>query len=500
MRAVITRDVNRLTPTSEQQMILDAFSTGEDLAIEAAAGSGKTASLLLCAEGTGKRGVYLAFNRALKEEAQLKFPDTVKVATTHGFAFGVVGKRYAHRLNAARQPWAACADMLRIRMGERFRGGELVIKPGGLARLAADMVNRFCYSKDAEITVAHMPYEDVFRPDELAWLAELLLPYARTYWDDVQQLDGKLRFGHDHYLKMWQLSAPVIRADYLLVDEMQDTNPCVYDVVDHQTHLQRVVVGDPHQALYGWRGAVDALSDFQVPTRLPLTMSFRFGDAVADVANVFLKLLGARHPVLGNPDRDSLVVQDMHRPRAVLTRTNGGAVEALLTALEDDLEVALVGGATDVLAFLEAAEALQDGRSSWHPELSLFKSWDAVLDHMEADPNSEFSMLVRLIHKYSTASLVKALRTTVPEQQADVVISTTHKAKGREFRTVQLGRDLQVRVLRDLYGVRPKLADDHASEQRLRYVAVTRAQDAVDLGPAEPTPRFEKVWAEAGLK
>lgn len=497
MRTVIQRP--SFTPTGEQQLILDSFRSGHDLAIEAMAGTGKTSSLLLCANHGQDRGVYLAFNRALKEEAQAKFPDTVKVATTHGYAFGAVGRQFAHRLKGARQPWAECARLLKLKNAVQLRNGDLVLKPGSLARLTADMVNRFCYSADTVIGLEHMPYDDKFNPEERTQLAVLLLPYAQTYWEDAQNPNGVLRYSHDHYLKAWALRQPRLDAAYLLVDEFQDTNPCVFDAVNRQTHLQRIVVGDPYQALYGWRGAVDALSRFNVATRLPLTLSFRFGNSIAEIANLFLEQMGAIHLLRGNPERNSSVC-DLSEPQAILTRTNAAAVEALLDALEDQLEVALVGGATNVLSFVEAAEILKQGGSTRHPDLSLFSTWDAVMDHVEADPVSEFSMLVRLFQTHGGATLSKALRTTVSEAAADLTISTTHKAKGREFSTVRLSRDLLARVITELYRHDPDaLANENPAEQRLRYVAVTRAEHKLDLGPMQSVKRFEKALAEAGL-
>ena len=50
-----------------------------------------------------------------------------------------------------------------------------------------------------------------------------------------------------------------------------------------------IYVGDAHQQIYAWRGAVNAMQQMPLPESR-LTTSFRFGDAIADVAN---NLLGA---------------------------------------------------------------------------------------------------------------------------------------------------------------------------------------------------------------
>ena len=58
-----------LTPTAQQQAILDAAATGEDVKIIAGAGSGKSSTLRLIAmdmERRGQTGIYIiAFNTAV---------------------------------------------------------------------------------------------------------------------------------------------------------------------------------------------------------------------------------------------------------------------------------------------------------------------------------------------------------------------------------------------------------------------------------------------------
>ena len=55
---------DQLTPTPEQDAIRALFSTGESLAIEAGAGTGKTATLKMLAEDAPEKRIqYVAFNR-----------------------------------------------------------------------------------------------------------------------------------------------------------------------------------------------------------------------------------------------------------------------------------------------------------------------------------------------------------------------------------------------------------------------------------------------------
>ena len=55
-----------MTPTEEQQAIIDAYRTGRNLVIEAGAGTGKTTTLkMLGTDKPGRKGIYIAYNKAI---------------------------------------------------------------------------------------------------------------------------------------------------------------------------------------------------------------------------------------------------------------------------------------------------------------------------------------------------------------------------------------------------------------------------------------------------
>src|SRR5437016_5716207 len=137
------------------------------------------------------------------------------------------------------------------------------------------------------------------------------------------------------------------------------TNPVIADLVCSQP-AQRIAVGDSCQQLYAWRGAVDALETWPAEVRLYLSRSWRFGEAIADEANTWLTVLGARLRLTGNPDIPS-TVGPVAAPDAVLCRTNAEAVARAITALDNGRRVALVGGGAQILALAEAAVTLQAG-------------------------------------------------------------------------------------------------------------------------------------------
>lgn len=455
-------------PTDEQQAALDGFATGGSLVLEAGAGTGKTSTLKLMAKSdTTRRGIYLAYNKAIATDAKQDFPRNVECATAHSFAFRAVGVKYKDRLNGPRVTSRQACNFLGITQTLDCGDG-MKLKPWQLARLAMDTVNRFCYSADPVIMGKHVPFlpgtEKV--RDELRLL---LVPFAQKAWDDLQKKSGTLRFQHDHYLKLWVLSNPVLDCDYVFLDEAQDANPALAGVVEAQD-AQKIMVGDRSQSIYGWRGAVDAMSNFQADHRMLLTQSFRFGPAVAEEANKWLHLLDAPLRIKGFDGIDSQLAR-LDEPDAILCRTNATVVAEALQAATEDKRAAIVGGTREIRAFAEAANDLKMGKGTAHPDLTAFQNWAQVQDYVENDAGGDLKVFVKLVDSYGVPTILRVADSNVEEEDADIIISTAHKSKGREWHKVRIAPDFR----------EPAEGEDPSREEcMLSYVAVTRAQYVLD--------------------
>ncbi|MET8979001.1 UvrD-helicase domain-containing protein [Streptomyces sp. NPDC004539] len=473
-----------MNPTDEQTAAADAFHAGDHLALQAGAGTGKTTTLTLLARTTTRRGRYLAYNRAIAQDATARFPNTVQCKTAHALAYAAVGHRYRSRLNAPRRPAWKTGQALGITKAIRI--GDRDVTQRALSNALLRTVTHFCHTADEKITRHHVPklrgLEDTGMHRELA---THLLPFARKAWNDLQNPDdGAVRFDHDHYLKIWALTQPRIDADYLLLDEAQDTNPVVEQIfLAQRDHTQLVMVGDSAQAIYHWRGAKDVMTGFD-GTQLTLSQSFRFGPQLAEEANRWLRLADAPIRLTGAetvPTELGFVAQ----PDAVLCRTNVGAMAQVMSLMATGHRVALVGGGDSLRALALAARDLKEGRRTHHPELILFPSWGDLQDYASHDPaGRDLQPLVNLVDTHGTDAILTAVTQLAPEPHAQVTVSTAHKAKGREWPRVLIADDFT------------RSKDNHASDQtntppppdpiddaeaRLAYVAVTRARQRLDL-------------------
>ncbi len=463
------------TPTAEQLGAIDLFRNGADsIAIEARAGTGKTSTLrLLAQEEPGTRIQYVAFNKAIVVDATGNMPGNVMCNTAHSLAFRAIGRQYQHRLNASRAPNHVVARALKLDpIG--LEGGK-VLRTDYLAGLVMRSITQFCHTTDRVPNVQHVPYiEGIDRGDtnNNAEVARELLPALDAAWQDLSSTDGVLRFQHDHYLKLWQLSAwSNIGADVILFDEAQDANPVMADVVARQ-QAHKVYVGDSEQAIYEFTGAVDTLKSIDADNRAFLTLSFRFGPRIADVANQMLRRLNAIPFVIGNPDLTSYV-GPVDRPDAILTRTNVEAVHQMLLLQRGEQHPHLVGGGSDVVTFAKAARDLMNGRTSWHPELACFDTWREVMEYVEEDQQgADLKLMTGLVNDFGVETILEALDNMPTEGNADVIVSTAHKSKGREWDRVKLAGDFFTR-------------DAPPEELRLLYVAATRAKRELDISACD---------------
>lgn len=460
-----------MKPTGEQQQAVDLAVSGGSLKIEAYAGTGKTTTLLEISKAlAGKRGVYLAFNRSIADDAQRKFPGHVDCRTAHSMAYRTVGYKFKDRLQ--RVTGKGVAELLKL--PEEFASLSATAAGG----MVLDCVNRFTQSADTEFKSAHVPWHNLkgLRPQAARLIGTELLSEAKKLWAMMSDLKSTVPVTHDTYLKLWALGEPKINADFILFDEAQDANAVMMDLVQRQGS-QVVWVGDRYQQIYTFRGAVNAMEQIHTDHSCKISQSFRFGEKIAEVANTILSVhLGANTDIKGTPSIQSRV--EYHpNPDTILCRTNAGVIDQIIKAVDLEQDVAVVGGVNELVSLLYGANDLRSGRRAAVPDLAVFKNWDELKEYAGTDTGKDMSLLVRLMDKHNVFDLIDILKKTqgVQERSADIIVSTAHKSKGREWESV--------RLIDDFKGL-----DDENYEpedSNLLYVAVTRAICTLDVKECE---------------
>ena len=474
------------TQTPEQQAIIAAVQAaqpGATVVIEARAGAGKTytAREICKTYPASTKILYMAFNKSTQVEADRSFPKNVSCRTSHSLAWSF-GRKYTHRMTkpmgkATRVRYSDAARQLGIQdatIGNELLGADRVL------RIAMSAVNRWCRTADAEVTQSHIWREQGI--DNHDKLVKVILPVAKLAWNDIEN-GHVLNVNGEHYIKMWQLSKPRLNFDVIIYDEAQDANGAVANVVERQTQAVRAIIGDGAQAINGWNGAVNAIKKFAETAGvvLPLSKSFRFGQAIADTGNLFLRLLEVpENTLVKGFEQIHSMVGMLVTPDAVLCRTNGGCIAVAMDYLATGRRVHIVGGGKTYKELAEGAQHLQAGRRSYHPDLAAFKTWEEVVEYAKDDEGADLRPFVKLISEHGAQAIIAAMdRLTYKAEYADIVVSTMHKAKGLEWKCVQIGPDVKA----PKQNTEGRFTEMLTEEQlMLFYVAVTRAQEVLDIG------------------
>jgi superfamily I DNA/RNA helicase len=466
--------------TDEQANAVDLFKSARSLKISAFAGTGKTSTLTAVAKSTSAHGLYLAFNKSIAAEAAEKFPRTVDCRTTHSIAYRSVPSAY--RGNTAKLTQALPGNRVsQILNLDDLVVGNVHLRARALGFLTAKTIQRFCQSGDDDVLVKHVPItgklqelDEPYREEFRRYVSEL----AHHMWSRMLDPKSEVPLGHDGYLKMWSLSRPKLNYDFLLLDEAQDTNEAVLSVLRGQD-AQLTLVGDRHQQIYEWRGAINAMASVETEAEALLTRSFRFGNDLAHAASSILKLLNEPNRLIGDPTKNTRISSD-GRTETILCRTNSGVVGVVIQALSDRRMPHVVGGVAELVRMLEDVGRLKASLPAECPDFFGFENWDEVVDFSQSEEGESLRTFVSIVQKYGEGDLIKKLMSVArDEASADLIVSTGHKAKGREWDTVKLNTDFEPRVSKK----EPGKTVINQEEARLLYVAVTRAKKLLVVPP-----------------
>lgn len=108
----------------------------------------------------------------------------------------------------------------------------------------------------------------------------------------------------------------------------------------------------------------------------------------------------------------------------------------------------------------------------------MFGSWGEVQEFADEAAGRDLKPLVDLIDTHGVDAIIAAADSLSDERRADVVVSTAHKSKGREWSAVKIADDFP----------EPEHGDDGEwetvpdSDAMLAYVSVTRAMHRLDRG------------------
>ncbi len=449
--------------TQEQQQIVEAsknLQRGQTMKVDACAGSGKTSTLLAIAEANpNKKFLYLAFNKAIVEAVKSKFPRNVDVKTTHALAYKyIIGRR-------------------RVNFVGSLKIFDIMSAFDVSSRTAMDMAIKF--KTFIQSATKYLYDQDVI-----------------SMFDAMDS--GRIPMVHDFYLKKYQMlnsrDKNLDKYDCLLLDEAQDTNPVTLSIF-HDNNCARIMVGDTHQSIYAFRGAVNALHNEQADITLRLSHSFRSRQEILNRANYFLKkYFGKTEDIIemvSNYD-DNIP----HSTRKVkITRTNSKIIE-LIDLYNKSHTISSYSLQKQPAAIFEASinvlkfKYKQDDFSPAYKFLKQFKNMEDLEDYSKESNDYEIDFAIKMVNAFDKGlwDLFEIAKKIYLNEDANIDITNAHSAKGLEWGEVELQDDfcdLKARLVSILkenqrqkgaYNLKKELTEFY-QEVNLYYVGITRAQN-----------------------
>uniref|UniRef100_A0A673B1Y6 F-box DNA helicase 1 n=1 Tax=Sphaeramia orbicularis TaxID=375764 RepID=A0A673B1Y6_9TELE len=479
--------------THEQQQILSHdIHKDHVVKIMAFAGTGKTTTLVKYAEQRPDlRFLYVAFNKSVATEATRRFPRNVACKTVHSLAFKDVGIRYhiGKKLTSNLNAFVINSVL------PKGRGGFLKSK------IVLTTLNTFMASVDPAITTSHVP--STYRTNRHKVLFKLFVIWTKM--KDLREKRHEAHYmTHDGYLKLWQLQKPCLSNQYdaIFIDEAQDCTPVVLDILLSQ-RCGKILVGDPHQQIYTFKGAVNALQDVDHTHIFYLTQSFRFGAEIAYVGAAILKVCKKVQKILvGGSDDTAVRVAEAVRTgvslcrgkTAILSRCNFTVfTEAVrLTDINPQCRIHFVGGVrgigldkiNDIWKLMQKAQPGAQGiRDPLIRSFAKKMGFWGLKAYATQTEDRELEGKLSIVEKYRHRIPALVERFTIHECLlfiTDFILGTVHKAKGMEFDTVMVTDDF-VKVPSSWHNVHhfPDFSFDPEDEWNLLYVAVTRARTSL---------------------
>ena len=489
--------------SSYQEAIFEDVRAGAGhLAVNARAGSGKTTTVLeaLRFVPPGLSTLFCAFNKAIAEELAQRAPRGVEVSTLHSYGLKAVTRALGRLKIESR----LADDLARGLVGDARETWELrsaLVKCLSLAK--ATLV-----TKPEEIDALIDAYGVEVPPEVPPLLSDDEAPAVEAdrerfvrgvrvllEWSkDVS--DGRIDFDDMIWLPV-VLNLAVVKYDRVFVDETQDLNACQIKLVlgSIKKGGRICAVGDPKQAIYGFRGASSGAFERVVGALdarvLPLSVTYRCARSIVKVANEIVPDLEAAPGAIDGVVRDD-TFESCARAAApgdfILSRTNAPLVGLCLRMLREGRRAHIQG--RDIGAGLKAfvkksgaftVDALRRHATQWRDaEVKRLTEKGRSTDAVEDKTLTILALSDGAASVDDVVSRIERLFADGDDRNR-VTLSTTHKAKGLE-------RD-RVWMLADTYRKRPG-----AEEENLTYVAITRARKELVMvygSSKNPSPEIE---------
>jgi len=508
---------SNFTPSPYQAAIFKAVAeTGDSLIINAGAGCGKTVTIVGSTKYLRRdlQVAFVAFNKPIAVELQRRVPANVKAGTCHSFWFSALRKHMGGgNVDVdARKTWRVIKDEVGEREAELY--GAYINKMVGLGKgagigyLVPNTVQSWANLADHHDVWLEAQEADETRAFELC---RFVLEKSNQMAKDLKvvDFDDMLFLSLVWNVRCWQY-------DVVYVDEAQDTNAVQVALFKRMVKPggRLIAVGDPHQAIYGFRGAdaeaMDRIREEFGCRELPLSVSYRCAKKVVEAAQRYVPHLEWHDSAPeGRVDRLNCLPLTAMEPEgmepvaaltvddAILCRVTAPLVEQAYALIRQSMSCRILGRDIGVGLVSLVKKMRARNISGLITKLDEYASREIANltsrgkeDKAQAVSDKVDTLMVIIDNldenSRTIPKLIEAIEALFADNGRDkklLTLATVHKAKGMEWdRVFIIGRDqfMPSKWARKEW--------QRVQEDNLIYVAYTRAKRELFFVPP-PAPR-----------
>ena len=487
--------------TAEQELFYSALTeTNESLILNAVAGSGKTTTIMGGLERFQilPKTLLLAFNAKIKEELARRAPSEVTTLTLNGLG---------HRA------WT------------KHLGKKVVLDSKKVGTIVSSLCKGVTKEETAELSALWPDIKDLVNKAKATGLLHKaflssgkgLLEDTDENWKTLARLHGiefnptilrlarkaletNIRLGLQGTIDFDdQLYLPTIfgsafeKYDLVIIDEAQDLSEIQHHIISKciSKSGRIVIVGDPHQAIYGFRGAkadsMELLANAYLPRELTLSYTFRCSKAATAKAQGFVPHIKASEANLAGSIEyldDKWEASDIAAGAVVLCRNIAPLVKLGLKCIRAGISCYIAG--KDIgKPIIKACKQLPQGQNlhdciiAWGRLERQGAKGNLETLNMINETVDTLLAVIEVSGCRTTGQLEETLKSLFSKQDGSITLSTIHRAKGLEWSHVyildywRIPQKWITRIIED----NPDASWMLEQENNLAYIAITRTKD-----------------------
>lgn len=485
-----------IIPTEEQILCEEAARRGSaSLLVNALAGAAKTTTLVRMASAMPVAPtICVAFNKRIAIEMGTRMPGHVNCATLNSVGHRVWASSIGKRLIVNTDKSYSILSELTGAMSQKDRKEKLgdtfasVLKAVRFCKSAGYVPESMTKFGQGLTTLEDMlevfaRQVDVDPDDEFLSLVDKVLETSIS-----EAYQGRIDFDDQIYMSTL-FGGAYPRYPVVMVDEAQDLSPLNHKSLEKMYAGRLIAVGDPHQAIYGFRGAShSSMSELKAKfnmQELALSTSFRCPKSV--VQNALWRVPHMRYPDWAKPGAvthlNSWTEKDIPDGAAIICRNNAPIFSVAMRLIKRGRGVKILGN--DVGAGLvKILEKLGPGDMDQAQTLLAIGSWEETQERKAhkarlASIRDKAECLRVFASAARTLDEAIAYAKAIFSASGPIQLMTGHKSKGGEWPVVF---HLDSFLVPSKWALRAAEAGDEGQleqENNLKYVIETRSLESL---------------------